>query len=70
MKQFNWKVTMIVITLPICLNASGYDFEVNGIFYRYNASDQTAYVTYGTEKYSALQRIRPFVLMIISTKRT
>lgn len=52
MKQFYWKMAIIVITLMICMSASGYDFEVNGIFYGYNASDQTAYVTYGTEKYS------------------
>lgn len=52
MKPFYWKMAMIVITLAICMNASGYDFEVNGIFYGYNAEDQTAYVTNGTEKYS------------------
>lgn len=46
MKQFYWKMAMIVIILAICMNASGYDFEVNGIFYGYNASDQTAFVTY------------------------
>ena len=45
-------MAMIVITLAICMSAFGYDFEVNGIFYGYNAENQTAYVTNGTEKYS------------------
>ena len=52
MKQVYWKVTMIVMEFIFCMNAYAYDFEANGIYYGYNAANQTAYVTYGTEKYS------------------
>lgn len=52
MKQFYWNIAMIVMALTICINAYSYDFEINGIYYGYNAEDQTAYVTMGNEKYS------------------
>ena len=52
MKQFYWKMAMIVITIAICVNASAYDFEVDGIYYGYNTDSQTAYVTNGDQKYS------------------
>lgn len=50
MKQFYWEMAMIVITLAICMNASGYDFEVNGIYYGYDTSNQSAFVTYDYTK--------------------
>lgn len=41
---------LAIMLLPLVANA--YDFEVNGIFYGYNSTSQTAYVTSGSTKYS------------------
>lgn len=52
MKQNAKNVSLFVLLLFMGIEVSAYDFEADGIYYGYNASDQTAYVTYGTEKYS------------------
>lgn len=44
---------IFIMALAISMNASGYDFEVNGIYYDYNPNNQTAIVTYSFyNKYS------------------
>ena len=46
------KQLLLLVVMLLPLVASAYDFEVNGIFYGYNATNQTAYVTSGNTKYS------------------
>ena len=52
MKQIVKKASLFVFLLFTSSGADAYDFEVKGIYYGYNAEDQTAYITHGTEKYS------------------
>lgn len=52
MKQLSKNWALIVLLLLIGQQALSYDFEVNGIYYGYDISTQTAYVTSGDNKYS------------------
>ena len=48
MKRLIRKILVFAFLLCVTLNAFSYDFEVDGIYYNYNAEDQTAIVTGGT----------------------
>lgn len=52
MKQLSKNWVLIVLLLLIGQQVFSYDFEVNGIYYGYNVTKQTAYVTSGEKKYS------------------
>lgn len=54
MKQLSKNRALIVLLLLIGQQAFSYDFEVNGIYYGYNAETQTAYVTTGNNPYSGV----------------
>lgn len=45
MKQAYKGLAIFIMAIAIIMNAYGYDFEVNGIYYDYNSNDQTAIVT-------------------------
>ncbi len=45
MKRLIRKILVFAFLLCVTLNAFSYDFEVDGIYYNYNAKDQTAIVT-------------------------
>ena len=45
MKQLIRKILIFALLSCVTLNAFSYDFEVDGIYYNYNAKDQTAIVT-------------------------
>ena len=49
MKRLIRKILVFAFLLCVTLNAFSYDFEVDGIYYDYNAKDQTAIVTNGTK---------------------
>lgn len=44
-------IFVVVILLSVCTRSYSYDFEVNGIYYGYNTSTSTAYVTFGGKYY-------------------
>lgn len=46
MKRLIRKILVFAFLSCVTLNAFSYDFEVDGIYYNYNAKDQTAIVTY------------------------
>lgn len=46
MRQVYKGLAIFTMAIAISMNAYGYDFEVNGIYYDYNPNDQTAIVTY------------------------
>ena len=54
MKQLSKNLALIVLFLLSGQQALSYDFEVNGIYYGYDISTQTAYVTSGDNKYSGI----------------
>lgn len=50
MRQVYKGLAIFTMALAISMKASGFDFEVNGIYYDYNPNDQTAIVTYSINK--------------------
>ena len=52
---------LLVFALLVSIKTYSYDFEVNGIYYGYDSSSQTAYVTSGKQKYSGSVTIPKFV---------
>ncbi len=51
MKQLSKIVSLLTIMLSQSIWSYSYDFEVEGIYYGYNPSSQTAYVTSGDKEY-------------------
>ena len=51
MKQLRFSI-LFLLTFVFCTNVSAFDFEVDGIYYGFDATTQSAYVTSGENKYS------------------
>lgn len=54
MKQLIRIIGLTILWLLVNQRGYSYDFEVGGIYYGFNTSTQTAYVTYGENKYSGI----------------
>ncbi len=54
MKKLIRIISLAMLWLFVSAKVYSYDFEVGGIYYGFNTSSQTAYVTYGDNKYSGI----------------